>query len=62
MEVDLGILNAGWFFDPDYEWGVASSPIIYKDMVIVQADIQKESYRRGLSPEGREAGLEDDAR
>jgi outer membrane protein assembly factor BamB len=42
--VDLGILNAGWFFDPDYEWGVASSPIIYKGMVIVQVDIQKESY------------------
>jgi outer membrane protein assembly factor BamB len=40
----LGVLNAGWFFDPDYEWGVASSPIIYKDMVIVQVDIQKDSY------------------
>ncbi len=25
---DLGILNAGWFYDPDYEWGPASSPII----------------------------------
>ena len=25
---DLGILNAGWFYDPDYEWGTASSPII----------------------------------
>jgi outer membrane protein assembly factor BamB len=41
---DLGKLNAGWFFDPDYEWGVASSPIIYKNTVIVQADIQKDSY------------------
>ena len=41
---DLGQLNAGWFFDPDYEWGVASSPIIYRDMVIVQADIQKNSF------------------
>ncbi len=41
---DLGLLNAGWFFDPDYEWGVASSPIIYKDTVIVQADIQKNSF------------------
>ena len=41
---DLGKLNAGWFFDPDYEWGVASSPIIYKDTVIVQADIQKDSF------------------
>lgn len=41
---DLGKLNAGWFFDPDYEWGVASSPIIYKDTVVVQADIQKNSF------------------
>jgi outer membrane protein assembly factor BamB len=41
---DLGKMNAGWFFDPDYEWGVASSPIIYKDLVIVQADVQKDSF------------------
>jgi outer membrane protein assembly factor BamB len=40
----LGVLNAGWFFDPDYEWGVGSSPIIYKNLVIVQCDIQKNSY------------------
>jgi outer membrane protein assembly factor BamB len=43
-KVDLGILNAGWFYDPDYEWGVASSPIIFRDMVIVQCDIQKDSF------------------
>jgi outer membrane protein assembly factor BamB len=41
---DLGVLNAGWFFDPDYEWGVGSSPIIYKNLVIVQCDIQKNSF------------------
>ena len=41
---DLGILNAGWFYDPDYEWGAASSPIIYKDLVIVQADRQEDSF------------------
>jgi outer membrane protein assembly factor BamB len=41
---DLGKMNAGWFFDPDYEWGIASSPIIYKDLVIVQADVQKDSF------------------
>ena len=41
---DLGKLNAGWFYDPDYEWGVASSPIIYKDRVIVQCDIQQNSF------------------
>ncbi|HEX9760645.1 MAG TPA: PQQ-binding-like beta-propeller repeat protein [Candidatus Acidoferrales bacterium] len=41
---DFGVVNAGWFYDPDYEWGVASSPIIYKDMVILQVDQQKNSF------------------
>jgi outer membrane protein assembly factor BamB len=41
---DLGVLNAGWFFDPDYEWGIGSSPIIWKNSVIVQCDIQKNSF------------------
>jgi outer membrane protein assembly factor BamB len=41
---DLGVLNAGWFFDPDYEWGIGSSPIIWKNLVIVQCDIQKGSF------------------
>ncbi len=41
---DLGVLDAGWFYDPDYQWEYGSSPIIYKDMVIIQADLQKDSY------------------
>ncbi len=41
---DLGLQNAGWFFDPDSEWGAASSPVIYKNAVIVQCDRQKESF------------------
>jgi outer membrane protein assembly factor BamB len=41
---DLGVLDAGWFYDPDYQWEHASSPIIYKNLVIVQADIQKDSF------------------
>jgi outer membrane protein assembly factor BamB len=41
---DLGTLNAGWFFDPDYEWGIGSSPIIYRNLVIVQCDIQRHSF------------------
>ncbi len=35
---DLGKQNAGWFFDPDSEWGAASSPVIHGDSVIVQCD------------------------
>ena len=41
---DLGLQNAGWFFDPDSEWGVGSSPVIYKDTVIVLCDRQKDSF------------------
>jgi outer membrane protein assembly factor BamB len=41
---DLGLLDTGWFYDADYQWGTASSPIIYKDMVIVQCDVQKNSF------------------
>ncbi len=41
---DLGVLDAGWFYDPDYQWEYAASPVIYKNMVIVQADIQKNSF------------------
>jgi outer membrane protein assembly factor BamB len=41
---DLGVLNPGWFYDPEYEWGTASSPIIYKNLVIVQCDLQKNSF------------------
>jgi outer membrane protein assembly factor BamB len=41
---DLGVLDAGWFYDADYQWEYGSSPIIYKNLVIVQADIQKGSF------------------
>jgi outer membrane protein assembly factor BamB len=41
---DLGVLDSGWFFDPTYQWGHSSSPVIYRNSVIVQADIQKGSY------------------
>jgi outer membrane protein assembly factor BamB len=41
---DLGLLDSGWFYDPDYQWGMASSPIIYKNLVIVQCDVQKDSF------------------
>ncbi|MFN2516993.1 MAG: PQQ-binding-like beta-propeller repeat protein [Pyrinomonadaceae bacterium] len=41
---DLGVLDSGWFYDPDYQWEHGSSPIIYKNVVIVQADVQKNSF------------------
>jgi outer membrane protein assembly factor BamB len=41
---DLGVLNAGWFYDPDYEWGYGSSPVLYQDLVIIQCDLPKNSF------------------
>jgi outer membrane protein assembly factor BamB len=41
---DLGLLDAGFFFDPDDQWGFGSSPVLYKDRVIVQCDVQGGSF------------------
>jgi outer membrane protein assembly factor BamB len=45
---DLGRLNAGAYDLPEYEWGTASSPIIWNGLVIVQADQQKDSFLAAL--------------
>lgn len=41
---DLGVLDAGSFDDADFQWGTASSPIIYRNLVIVQCDVQTASF------------------
>jgi outer membrane protein assembly factor BamB len=41
---DLGRLDVGAYDAPTYEWGTASSPILYGDLVIVQCDQQKDSF------------------
>ena len=56
---DLGLLDAGWFLDPDYQWGAASSPIIYRNLVIVQCDRQKDSFIAAYDINGWQAGLVD---
>jgi outer membrane protein assembly factor BamB len=40
---DLGVLDLGPVYDPEYRWGPGSSPILYRDLVIVQSDQQKGS-------------------
>jgi len=40
---DLGVLNPGLWDDPTSSWGHASSPVIYRDLVIVQADGHQQS-------------------
>lgn len=41
---DLGVLSSGWFYDPTYQWGFGSSPILYEGKVIIQVDIQRGSF------------------
>ncbi|HUQ93612.1 MAG TPA: PQQ-binding-like beta-propeller repeat protein [Bryobacteraceae bacterium] len=52
-EKDLGVLDMGP--EPDLQWGFASSPVIYKDTVVVQADCKNEPFLTVLSlKDGRE--------
>lgn len=41
---DLGVLDSGWFYDKSYQWGFAASPIIFEGNVIVQCDVQEDSF------------------
>lgn len=41
---DLGVLDSGSIHYPERQWGVASSPLIAGDRVIVQCDIQRGSF------------------
>lgn len=41
---DLGVLNPGLWDDRSSSWGHASSPIIYRDLAIVQADGHQQSF------------------
>jgi outer membrane protein assembly factor BamB len=53
---DLGVLNPGLWDDKDSSWGHSSSPIIYRDLVIVQADGHKQSFIAAFSlKDGKQA-------
>jgi outer membrane protein assembly factor BamB len=41
---DLGLLDSGYYRAPAAQWGFGSSPIIYGDRVIVQCDVQNNSF------------------
>ena len=43
-KVDLGRMDVGAYDIPSYEWGTASSPIIWQDLVILQVDTQVDSF------------------
>jgi len=46
--VDVGRLDVGAYDIPTFEWGPASSPIIWNDTVFLQCDNQKDSFLLAL--------------
>ncbi|HEU4875729.1 MAG TPA: PQQ-binding-like beta-propeller repeat protein [Pyrinomonadaceae bacterium] len=48
-KADLGRIDAGAYDVPSVEWGPASSPIIWKDLVIIQCDTQTDSFIMALN-------------
>jgi outer membrane protein assembly factor BamB len=43
-KVDIGRVDMGAYDIPTFEWGPASSPIIWNDLVFVQCDTQTDSF------------------
>jgi len=41
---DLGVLDWGFYLARSAQWGGGSSPVIHKEMVILQCDVQKNSF------------------
>jgi outer membrane protein assembly factor BamB len=48
-KVDVGRIDLGAYDIPTYEWGPASSPIIWEDLVILQCDTQADSFLLALN-------------
>lgn len=48
-KVDVGRLDFGAYDIPTYEWGSASSPIIWNGLVILQCDTQSDSFLLALN-------------
>ena len=41
---NLGYLDSGYYVFPQAQWEFGSSPVIYDDMVILQCDVEKDSF------------------
>ena len=40
---DLGVLEVGFYQDPTYQWGIATSPVLYRNLVLLQLDLDRGS-------------------
>jgi outer membrane protein assembly factor BamB len=45
---DFGVLDSGFFMAPEAQWAFGSSPIIHGDRVVIQVDVQKDSFVAAL--------------
>src|SRR6185436_19156146 len=41
---DLGVLDSGYYMVKDAQWEFGSSPVIHDGVVVIQADVQKDSF------------------
>ena len=48
-KVDIGRIDLGAYDLPSFEWGPASSPIIWENLVILQCDTQADSFLLALN-------------
>ena len=46
---------------PAAQWGFASSPVIHRDRIVLQVDVQKDSFLGAFVAEGRPGALADAA-
>ena len=52
---DLGVLDSGYYQVPQAQWEFGSSPIIHEGVVVIQADVQKDSFLAAFDiKDGRE--------
>lgn len=42
--LDLGVLDAGYHTVPTAQWGYGASPVLYEGRLIIQADVQENSF------------------
>lgn len=45
---DMGLINPGWNTAPGIEWGYSSSPVIFRNRIILQCDIPKAPFIAAL--------------
>jgi hypothetical protein len=55
---NLGRMDVGAYDIPTFEWGTASSPIIWNNLVILQVDTQADSFLIALKAETWRDGVE----